>query len=79
MTHVQTDTAPKGIVTKYERDYRFFSSDRIFDSLEGREFRSAPVAERAAPALLSERRHFAGLRFAKRAKSPAWDVRHFTN
>jgi hypothetical protein len=33
------------------------ASDRIFDSLEGREFRSARDAERAARALLMERRH----------------------
>jgi hypothetical protein len=46
-----------GIVTKDERSYRFFSSDRIFDSLEGREFRSARDAERAARALFLERRH----------------------
>jgi len=46
-----------GIVTKNERSYRFFSSDRIFDSLEGREFRSARDAERAARALYMERRH----------------------
>jgi hypothetical protein len=46
-----------GIVTKDERGYRFFSSDRILDSLEGREFRSARDAERAARALFLERRH----------------------
>jgi len=46
-----------GIVTRDERKFRFFSSDRIFDSLEGRSFRSARDAERAARALLLERRH----------------------
>ena len=46
-----------GIVTKNERSYRFFSSDRIFDALEGREFCSARDAERAARALFLERRH----------------------
>jgi hypothetical protein len=46
-----------GIVAKDERSYRFFSSDRIFDSLEGREFRSARDAERAARAVFLERRH----------------------
>ncbi len=46
-----------GIVTRNERSYRFFSSDRIFDSLEGREFGSAREAERAARALFLERRH----------------------
>ena len=48
-----------GIVAKSERSYRFFSSDRIFDSLEGQEFRSARDAERAARALLQERHHLA--------------------
>jgi hypothetical protein len=45
------------IVTRDERSFRFFSSDRIFDSLEGREFRSARDAERAARALFLKRRH----------------------
>jgi hypothetical protein len=48
-----------GIVTRDERSYRFFSSDRIFDSLEGREFRSTRDAERAARALFDERRYSA--------------------
>jgi hypothetical protein len=46
-----------GIVTKDQRNYRFFSSDRLFDSLEGREFNSARDAERAARAVFLERRH----------------------
>lgn len=44
-----------GIVKKDKRCFRFFSSERLFDSLEGREFRSACDAERAARALLSEK------------------------
>jgi hypothetical protein len=44
-----------GIVTRDERGFRFFSSERLFDSLEGRQFRSAREAERAARALLSEK------------------------
>ncbi|MBV9560049.1 MAG: hypothetical protein JOY90_06240 [Bradyrhizobium sp.] len=48
-----------GIVTRDEHSFRFFSSDRIFDSLEGREFRSARDAERAARAVLQERRRLA--------------------
>jgi hypothetical protein len=44
-----------GIVTRDQRGFRFFSSERVFDSLEGRQFRSAREAERAARALLSER------------------------
>ena len=46
-----------GIVTKDARGFRFFSSERLFDSLEGREFRSAREAERAARAVFVERRH----------------------
>jgi len=61
---IQNRTA--GIVTRDAHGFRFFSSERIFDSLEGRQFRSARDAERAARALLSERyrapdvRSFAG-------------------
>ena len=40
-----------GIVTGDERGFRFFSSDRAFDRLDGHEFRSARDAERAAAAL----------------------------
>jgi hypothetical protein len=48
-----------GIVTGDERGFRFFSSERAFDRLEGREFRSARDAERAARALLDARHHSA--------------------
>jgi hypothetical protein len=48
-----------GIVTGDERGFCFFSSERTFDSLEGREFRSVRDAERAARALLDGRRHAA--------------------
>jgi hypothetical protein len=41
-----------GIVAGDEHGFRFFSSERAFDRLEGREFRSARDAERAARALL---------------------------
>ncbi|OAF11586.1 hypothetical protein [Bradyrhizobium neotropicale] len=44
-----------GIVTREARGFRFFSSERLFDSLEGRQFRSAREAERAARAVFSER------------------------
>ena len=44
-----------GFITRDERGFRFFSSERLFDSLEGRQFRSARDAERAARAVLSER------------------------
>jgi hypothetical protein len=46
-----------GIVTGDERSFCFFSSERAFDSLEGREFRTVRDAERAARALLDARRH----------------------
>ena len=44
-----------GIITGDERGFRFFSSERAFDSLDGREFRSARHAERAARLLLAGR------------------------
>jgi len=50
---IQNRTA--GIVARDAQGFRFFSSERIFDSLDGRQFRSARAAERAARALLSER------------------------
>jgi hypothetical protein len=44
-----------GIIAGDEHGYRFFSSERDFDRLEGREFRSARDAELAARALLDTR------------------------
>ncbi|BAL79743.1 hypothetical protein [Bradyrhizobium cosmicum] len=44
-----------GIITRDDRGFRFFSSERLFDSLEGRQFRSAREAERAARAVFAER------------------------
>ncbi|PSO20932.1 hypothetical protein [Bradyrhizobium sp. MOS003] len=44
-----------GIVTRDARGFRFFSSERLFDSLEGRRFGSAREAERAVRAVLSSR------------------------
>jgi hypothetical protein len=44
-----------GIVAGNERGFTFFSSDRAFDRLDGRDFRSAREAERAARAVLSGR------------------------
>jgi hypothetical protein len=55
---VQNRTA--GIVARDPHGFKFFSSERIFDSLDGRQFRSAREAERAARAILSERDHVAG-------------------
>ena len=45
-----------GIVTGDERGFHFFSAERAFDRLDGREFRSVRDAERAARALLDARR-----------------------
>ncbi len=50
-----------GIVTRDARGFRFFSSERLFDGLEGRQFRSAREAERAAHAVLAERRHLVSI------------------
>jgi hypothetical protein len=46
-----------GIIARDAQGFRFFSSERLFDSLEGRQFRSAREAERAARAVFSDRRH----------------------
>lgn len=54
---IEIDSRTAGIVARSERAFRFFSSDRAFDSLEGRKFPSAREAERAAKALLHTRRH----------------------
>jgi len=45
-----------GIVVAEERGFRFFSSEAIFDALEGAHFGSARAAERAAHALLDSKR-----------------------
>ena len=54
---IEIESRTAGIVARDAQGYRFFSSDRAFDGLEGREFRSAREAERAARALLQQRRH----------------------
>ena len=54
---IEIENLTAGIVARDLRGYRFFSSDRNFDGLEGREFGSAREAERAARALLQQRRH----------------------
>jgi len=51
-----------GMVAGDGRGFRFFSSERAFDSLEGRHFRSVRHAERAASALVGAH---------KRAQTPA--------
>ena len=45
-----------GIVAGDGRGFRFFSSERAFDSLEGRRFKSPRHAERAARELVADRR-----------------------
>lgn len=45
-----------GIVTRDESGFSFFSSERAFDSLEGRRFPSARDAEIAARALANSGR-----------------------
>ena len=52
---IEVHNRTAGIVAGDELGFRFFSSERAFDSLEGRQFRSARDAERAAKALLDER------------------------
>ena len=54
---IEIGSRTAGIVTRDERSFHFFSSDRLFDSLEGRKFRSARDAERVARAVFLERRH----------------------
>ena len=54
---IEIESRVAGIVARDERGYRFFSSDRAFDGLEGREFRSPRLAERTARTLLEQRRH----------------------
>ena len=57
---IEVGNRTAGIVAADQRGFRFFSSERTFDSLEGRQFRSARDAERAARALLEARYQFAG-------------------
>lgn len=54
---IEIESRTAGIVARDAHGYRFFSSDRAFDGLEGREFRSARAAEQAARTLLQQRRH----------------------
>jgi hypothetical protein len=56
---IEVGNCTAGIVAADQHGFRFFSSERTFDSLEGRQFRSARDAERAARALLEARHQFA--------------------
>ena len=53
---IEIENRTAGIVARDQRGYRFFASDRDFDQLEGRAFANARNAERAARALLRQRR-----------------------
>ena len=53
---IEVHNRTAGIVAGDERGFTFFSSDRAFDRLDGRDFRSAREAERAARAVLGGRR-----------------------
>ena len=52
---IEVHNRTAGIVAGNERGFTFFSSDRAFDRLDGRDFRTAREAERAAGAVLGGR------------------------
>jgi hypothetical protein len=52
---IEVHNRTAGIVAGNERGFTFFSSDRVFDRLDGRDFRTAREAERAARAVLGRR------------------------
>jgi hypothetical protein len=52
---IEVGNRTAGIVAGDEHGFCFFSSEREFDRLDGRAFRSARDAERAARALLDGR------------------------
>jgi hypothetical protein len=52
---IEVHNCTAGIVAGNERGFTFFSSDRVFDRLDGRDFRTAREAERAARAVLGGR------------------------
>lgn len=54
---IEVHNRTAGIVAGDERGFTFFSSDRAFDRLDGRDFRSAREAERAARAVLGGRQN----------------------
>lgn len=53
---IEVSSKPAGIVVRDDTGYRFFAATHAFDSLEGRYFRSARDAERAAIRFDQERR-----------------------
>jgi hypothetical protein len=52
---IEVHNRTAGIVAGNERGFTFFSSDRAFDRLDDRDFRTAREAERAARAVLGGR------------------------
>jgi hypothetical protein len=52
---IEVHNRTAGIVAGDERGFTFFSSDRAFDRLDGRDFRSAREAERAVRLVLGGR------------------------
>ena len=56
---IEVHNRTAGIVAGDERGFTFFSSDRAFDRLDGRDFRSAREAERAARLVLAGRQNSA--------------------
>ncbi|WP_084800125.1 hypothetical protein [Bradyrhizobium sp. Ai1a-2] len=52
---IEVSNRTAGIIVREERGFRFFSSERVFDSLDGHHFGSARAAERAASALVQRR------------------------
>ena len=50
---IEVGSQPAGIVVRDPRGYRFFAASSRFDRLEGRLFRNAREAERAARLLAS--------------------------
>ena len=51
---IEVQDRAAGIVARDGRGFSFFSSERLFDSLEGRTFFSVRDAERAAQALVKK-------------------------
>ena len=52
---IEVHNRTAGIVAGDERGFTFFSSDRAFERLDGRDYSSARAAERAPRALLGGR------------------------
>jgi hypothetical protein len=52
---IEVESRTAGIVAEDKKGYCFFSAERAFESLDGRQFRSVRDAERAARALLQKR------------------------